>query len=86
MGPLPDSTADEATIQTFEDALAAIDAPLTLDEARALLGSFRDDDDDCFGLAWTLVHLIETAPSSPLVQLPPTGSGPWMQILWERGE
>ena len=82
LGPLPDSSADEVAIQTYEDALATITAPVSNEEARALLGCFGSDD--CFGLAWTLLHLLETAPNHPLDAKPPGGANPWLTTLWER--
>ena len=47
MGPLPASDSAE---------LKAISAPTSDEEARILAGLFGPDD--CYGLAWTLMHLI----------------------------
>jgi hypothetical protein len=82
LGRLPDSSADETTIQVHEDALAAIRGPLSDEEARAVLACFGSDD--CFGLAWTLVHLVETAPNHPLDSRPSSDANPWLETLWER--
>lgn len=60
LGPLPPSTAEEAMIARHEDALHKINGPLNVDEATLLATCFGPDD--CFGLAWTLLHLIETSP------------------------
>jgi hypothetical protein len=83
-GPLP-SEQDEAEdaderIQEAERLLHSIEPPLTDDEARLLVGSFGEDN--CFGLAWTLLHLIETAPSPMVTAEPPEGSNPWVERLW----
>jgi hypothetical protein len=49
LGRFPDAGAEEALIRRHEEALAKIEAPVTLDEARALLECFGPDD--CCGLA-----------------------------------
>jgi hypothetical protein len=82
LGPLPDSSAHEAVIQAHEDALAAMAEPLTAEEARALLACFGQED--CFGLAWTLLHLLETAPDPPLDAKPGADANPWLHMLWKR--
>lgn len=43
---------------------AAGQGDLTDGEVTRLVALLPPDDSDCFGLAWTLVHLIEAAPSS----------------------
>jgi hypothetical protein len=42
--------------------LEKITKPVSDEEAQALLDPFGPDD--CFGMAWTVLHMIETAPSS----------------------
>ena len=83
-GPLPASdAADEATLERFSTALSAIAPPLNVDEATLLASSFGPDD--CFGLAWTLVHLIETAPQVSFSTLPfRTRRNQWVQLLEQR--
>ncbi len=81
-GPLPESATDEKVMKVHEDALAKIKPPVSIDEARSLLTSFGPDD--CFGLAWTLLHLIETAPVHPLDVQPTSDTNEWLQILWDR--
>ena len=61
LGPLPSSAAATVpTTQAFEEQLSKVETPVTDEEACALVKLFGPDD--CFGLAWTLLHLIETAP------------------------
>lgn len=99
LGPLPDSSADEAVIQAHETALAAITGPLTEEEAQALVVCWSCPSrcaasrshpaspvgpDDCFGLAWTLLHLLETAPHHPLDSKPDGDTNPWLRTLWDR--
>lgn len=60
-GPLPSSAA--ATVpkmQVFEEQLSKVHTPVTDEEACELARLFGPDD--CFGLAWAQLHLIETAP------------------------
>ena len=52
-------------VGAHEDALHAIPRPVTDKEAAALLGVFHPDGSTSFGLAETLVVLIETAPGWP---------------------
>jgi hypothetical protein len=65
LGPLPayKEVSDEK-LRSFEELLGKISPPVTDDEARALIGLFGPDE--CYGLAWTMLHLIETAPGWPL--------------------
>ncbi|MFI7316760.1 hypothetical protein [Streptomyces venezuelae] len=71
-GPLPDWDATEEEIDRRERRLAAISRPVTREEAAALATCFGPDD--CYGVAWTLLHLIETAPGPvPVSQLPNPG-------------
>lgn len=67
LGTLP-SERDEPT-DALEEAveragalLDLIERPVTDEEANALAECLGEDL--CFGLAWTLLHLIETAPSA----------------------
>lgn len=82
LGPLPSSDASEEEIARHEEALGNITKPLSQDEACMLLRSLGPDD--CFGLAWTLMHLIESAPSPPVTQDPGPESNEWLRRLWQR--
>lgn len=85
MGPLPaenDPDSDEHDLSRRQSALEAIQRPVTEDEAVALIGCFGPDG--CFGLAWTLLHLIETAPDTPVHFKPQEPSNEWVRQLWER--
>ena len=82
-GPLPsEEAADEKTAATLTELLHKITAPITTEEAKLLMLAFGPDE--CFGLAWTLVHLIETAPSCPLRQEPDIHANQWIRCLWDR--
>lgn len=73
LGPLPpESTEDIDLIQRWQDTLALVSSPVDTSEAQVLCTLFGPDG--CFGLAWSLVHLIETATDLSdeyLAQLPP---------------
>jgi hypothetical protein len=86
MGPIPDS--DSATEEQLDRLGAAIDKitrPVTREEAALLLTVFGPDE--CYGLAWTLLHLIETAPGgTPIKEEPPPDANEWVRDLWGRAE
>ncbi len=83
LGVLPPSTASEEVIARHEAALRAIDGPITTAEAALLQGSFGPDD--CYGLAWMLLHLIETAPGgAPIAAAPSGDDNEWIRRLWDR--
>lgn len=81
-GALPDWDADEAEIDARVVQLEAITAPVTADEAAALAACFGPDD--CYGVAWTLLHLIETGPDPVFVTRPSTDANEWHHRLWAR--
>jgi hypothetical protein len=85
LGPLPDSQASEERIALHQVLLQAIRKPVSDEEAAALMGSFGPDD--CYGLAWSLLHVIETAPGgAPVKQDPGPEANEWVRYLWERAE
>ncbi|MCQ8774576.1 hypothetical protein [Streptomyces telluris] len=82
-GALPDWQADEEEIERRVRQLEAIPSPVTAEEAHALAGCFGPDD--CYGVAWSLVHLIETAQGSlPPISLPGPDADEWQRTLWGR--
>jgi hypothetical protein len=86
LGPLPpeddDSDTADETLEVLEHALLAIESPLSDDEAKLLIGAFGHDN--CFGMAWTLLHLIETAPTPLPLTEPTEDANPWVLRLWRR--
>jgi hypothetical protein len=52
-------------------------------EAAALVQLLPEDDSDSYGVAWTLVHVIESAPGWP-VQALSQADGPWADVLRQR--
>ena len=62
--PLPSSEeATESQLKEIHRVIELIAEPVTDDDAIILLDSFGPDE--CFGLAWPLIHLIETSPNWP---------------------
>ncbi|MFC8389061.1 hypothetical protein [Streptomyces sp. NPDC057238] len=77
-GPLPDEEAGEDEIDRRARQLEAMSRPLSLAEAKALAGCFGPDD--CYGLAWTMTHLIETAPGPVRTPAPAPEAGAHARI------
>ncbi len=83
IAPLPPSNqADQEQLERLTELLMKISFPVTREEAIQLATAFGPDE--CFGLAWTLVHLIESAPGgAPLDAIPDTDNE-WITLLRDR--
>jgi hypothetical protein len=82
-GKLPsESDASLERLQAIEAAYKAISRPVSNEEARQLIVMFGDDG--CFGLASSLMHLIETAPDWPIVDCLQSPANSWVVELRER--
>lgn len=81
-GPLPEWDASEEEIERRVEQLEAIPKPVTGEEACALVACFGPDD--CYGVAWTLLHLIETGSAPVLTTDPGPHSNEWHQRLYNR--
>jgi hypothetical protein len=81
-GPLPHCDGSEEEIDRLIQQLNAIPKPVTGEEARALVSCFGPDD--CYGVAWTLLHLIETGPNPVLTTQPAPDASEWHQRLYDR--
>ena len=80
LGPLPlTKEADTEKLLRYQNLLDSIEKPVSDDEARALVTLFGPDD--CFGLAWTLVHLIETSPGWPMAECLNNTENQWIVTL-----
>jgi hypothetical protein len=83
LGPMPDEEAVEVeTVEKYERLLHQIKPPLSNHEAESLIILFGSDS--FFGLAWTLVNLIETAPGWPSHVSIPNSENEWVQLLIKR--
>jgi hypothetical protein len=82
-GALPsDDLATATEVAMIETLLSQVHKPVTDDEAVALVGLFPPAG--CFGLEWTLLHLIETAPGWPVDEALRDRQGEWVDTLRER--
>ena len=80
LGPLPAAkSANDEKLLRQEMLLGAIQKPISDDEAKILIKLFGPDD--CYGLAWTLLHLIESAPGWPIVDCLKELNNEWIRRL-----
>lgn len=83
MGPFPSETiVIPEDVDHYANLLNAISSPVSLDEAKSLLVLFGTDT--FFGLAWTLVHLIESCPDWSAEALLGVSDNIWISLLRER--
>jgi len=84
LGPLPPEPA--ASIEYLREAeklILAVSKPVTNEEARALVTLFGPPD-SCYGLAWSVLHLIESAPGWPMVDCLENPNNEWVVSLRDR--
>lgn len=84
LGPLPSwkiavREDQRELLERYELFVTSIPKPVTDEEARILVGLFGPDD--CFGLEWSLVGLVETAPGWPLADCLENTDNEWIQGL-----
>ncbi|WP_156373250.1 hypothetical protein [Pseudorhodoferax sp. Leaf267] len=83
LGPLPaESEASIEHLRQLEEALHSVAKPVSDEEARALVKLFGPDN--CFGLAWSFLHLIESASGWPLVDCLASSDNDWVASLRDR--
>ena len=90
LGVLPSegSEVDDELFERRQRQLERIAAevatsPLLIQEAIALASCFGRDG--CFGLSWTLLHLVESCREFQPAEEPAAGNE-WRRQLWERSE
>lgn len=84
MGPLPSSAEaaeDIVRLEEYGRLLDGLEKPASDEEARLLLRLFGPDE--CFGLVWSLVHLVESAPGWPEIDMPSVRTE-WHDFLEQR--
>ena len=92
LGPLPADDDDDPGIDRrlfdVERLLAAVDPPVTVEEARVLAALFPRDGGTCYGLAWSLLHLIETLGVDDGLRevVPGVDSAQWRKMFEQRLE
>lgn len=81
LGLLPsEADVDIAQLERQTDALHRIRGPVSQEEAEALVACFGPDE--CYGLAWSLLHLIETAPQLPRLSESLMSKSEWLRLVW----
>jgi hypothetical protein len=82
----PEASASEEAVDELYAFINAIQPPVSDDEAKALFNVYPATEETCYGIAWTLLHLIETCPNvCSIVNAVPEGN-PWVQQMKERCE
>jgi hypothetical protein len=67
LGPLPANDALDAQFaQRYEEAIESLPPTPTAEEAAALVDLLPSDEGTAFGLAWSIVHVIEASPAWPV--------------------
>src|SRR5690348_3929897 len=85
LGPMPseDGTTPEQ-VNAYEEQIKRLTKPVSDDEARALIQILpQGQSDSYFGLAWTVLHLIESSPHWPLTDAL-QGDTEWIWLLRQR--
>jgi hypothetical protein len=86
LGPLPASEAlGEQTARQYEEAVKALPPTPTAKEAVALVELLPPDDSAAFGLAWSILHVIEASPAWPVWEVLDDHTV-WVRRLRERCE
>jgi len=84
LGRMPsEREATSEVVARYEAAIEALPGRATDDEAIALLKLFPGDHSSLYGLAWTVLHFVETAPGWPIAGALDNRSW-WVQVLRER--
>jgi hypothetical protein len=84
LGTLPSGEGvDMELLKYVQELITKIEAPISDQEAEEMVKIFGDDD--CFGLSWTAIHLIETAPNWPIRRcLLVNPNNKWIALLRKR--
>lgn len=80
------SDLDPVRADRWEDLVGRLSAQgdVTDDEARSLVDLLPEDGSDSYGVAWALVHVVESAPGWPLAAALDRAEGPWVDVLRRR--
>ena len=85
LAPLPASRgAQQDHVERLTDLLMRISPPVSREEAIRMAAAFGPDE--CFGLAWTLLHLIESAPGGAPLDAIPESDNEWVVLLRDRSK
>jgi len=91
LGPPPDEEGiiknnSVELLKRYEVLLESVHPPITDEEACVLTELLPHDDSSIFGFAWTLLHLIETAPGWPIASCLRGTENWWINFLRDRAE
>lgn len=85
LGPFPPSQdVDLGRIKAQQELLEAIKSPVSEHEAKQLVTLFGPDD--YYGLAWTLLHLVESTPRWPIQECLSNTKNEWINRLIARNK
>jgi hypothetical protein len=87
LGPMPADESDEATqerIDEYNHLVESVRKPVSDDEARILVKLFPHGRGTFFGIAWGLLHLVESAPGWPLADALTDLDSWWVRYLRDR--
>ena len=85
LGPMPSEySVDVEVVNKYEGLIHQIRTPLKDSEVEILIGLFGPDS--FYGLAWTVVSLIETAPNWIMKVSRINSENEWVQILKSRAK
>jgi hypothetical protein len=73
-------------VGNYEPLLGSIREPVTDEDARVLVNPFGAGPDSLFGLAWAVLHLVESAPRWPLADCLTYTESQWIPRLSRRVE
>jgi len=83
LGSLPSSeSADQKSLMAFQELLDQLTRPVSDEDAKGLMTLFGPDES--FGLAWTLIHLIESSPGWPIMDCLNDPQNEWIARLRDR--
>lgn len=71
-------------LELWQTLLDQLPAPVSDLEAIRLSTFFPVDDSDSYGLAWELLHLIETAPTWPIEKALSLAPDYWREMMTAR--
>ena len=87
LGPMPAEGSDEATqdrIDQYNHLVESISKPVSDDEAHVLVKLFPRGNETFYGIAWGLLHLVESAPGWPLPEVFTDLDNWWIRNLRDR--
>ncbi|RZK27877.1 MAG: hypothetical protein EOO63_12455 [Hymenobacter sp.] len=85
LGRLPDDSEDigDGVLERYEALLGEIKSLSSPEEAEKIIALFPQTS--CFGLEWTLLHLLETTPGWPIIAVIEQCPSPeWKQRMLAR--